>query len=173
MRKLSLFLIFTAIILIGGYFYYLPMVRWHKAAQSAGGYPYQIGLTKAVITKCVTTGTPPTCVGAGVPPDPIATPLCNTKGPGICTAYSVVSGLPAGGMGTNALFLTTSVAKAGLMPGGQLIAGGMTMTEMDSGVLASAGGCYGCGLGKADSNLLDRIASVAVYIIAGIRDKIK
>ena len=171
MRKLLIFLTFIAIILIGGYYYYLPEVRWHKAAQAAGGYPYQIGLTNVTITQCVTIGTPPVCVGAGS--DPIATPLCNTKGPAVCTAYSVASGMPAGGMGNIALFLTTAIGQAGLTPGGQLIAGGISPVLMDSGVLASAGGCAGCGLGKADSSTIDRIAKVANYIIAGFKDKIK
>jgi len=40
-------------------------------------------------------------------------------------------------------------------------------------VVASAGGCAGCGLGKADSSIIDRIAKVANYIIAGFKDKIK
>ena len=160
MRKLFIFLIFIAIVLIGGYYYYLPEVRWQKSAQAAGGYPYPIGLTGVIIIPCVTTGVPPLCTGGT---------LCNTLDALRCTMYSDVSGSPAGGMGRNALFLKTAIGQAGLSSGGQLIAGGMTMTQMDQGVLASAGGCSGCGLGKADSNIIDRIAKIANYIIAGFK----
>jgi len=72
-----------------------------------------------------------------------------------------------------ALFSLTQTSMAAYKPGDSIIAGGMTMTEMDNGVLATPGGCAGCGLGKADSSIIDRIADVAVYIIAGFRDKIK
>jgi hypothetical protein len=163
MKKLSLLLLFIAIVLIGGY-YYWSEVRWQKAVQAAGSYPYQIGLTNVVIVKCFTTTPPPKCNG-GL--------LCNLKDFATCTTYSEVSGSQAGGMGTKAIFLNTAISQAGLMAGGQLIAGGMMDSQMDQGILASAGGCSGCGLGKADSNLFDRIAGVTSYIIAGFKDKIK
>ncbi len=132
--------------------------HWRQAAQAAGGLPYQIGLTNAIIVNCVTTGYPPVCTG-GL--------LCSTLDAARCTTYSEVSGTPAGGMGTNALFLTAAIAQAGLMPGGQLIAGGMSAVLMDQGVLASAGGCYGC---VAKNNLTDKIFNwLDKYIIAGFR----
>lgn len=109
--------------------------KWQSAAQAAGGLPYQIGLTNVAIVNCVTSGVPPVCVG-GV--------LCATLDAARCVGYSEVSGKPAGGMGNNALFLNAAIAKAGLKPGGQLIAGGMSPAAMDNGVLASAGGCFGC-----------------------------
>lgn len=164
MKKLFLFLTFIALVLVGGYYYYLPEVRWQKSAQAAGGYPYQIGLTSVIVIPCVTTGVPPICTGGT---------LCNTLDVARCTMYSDVSGSPSGGMGSMALFSNMAIAQAGLSSGGQLIAGGMTMTQMDQGVLASAGGCSGCGMGKADSSVMDRIANVATYIIAGFKDKIK
>lgn len=162
MRKLFVFLTFIIIVLVGGYFYYLPEVRWHKAVESAGGYPYQIGLTKTIQTPCVVTNS--VCVGGT---------LCTVKAPGICATYSEISGMMSGGSGTMALFSQTQTSMAVYKPGDSIIAGGMTMTEMDSGVLAAPGGCAGCGMGKADSNIIDRIASIADYIIAGFRDKIK
>jgi len=163
MRKLLIFLTFIAIILISGYYYYLPEVRWQKSVQAAGGYPYQIGLTGVKIIPCFTSCCSPvcSCCSGGT--------LCVTKDVATCTMYSDVSGTPAGGMGTMALFTKTAIGQAGLSQGGQLIAGGMTMTQMDQGVLASGGGCSGCGMGKADSNIIDRIAGVVNYIIAGFK----
>jgi len=163
MRKVAISLIFVAIILIGGFYYYQPVTPLIKATQSAGGYPYQIGLTNAIIISCFTSCCAPvcTCCAGGT--------LCMTKDVATCTMYSDVSGSPAGGMGSNALFLNTAIAQAGLTPGGQLIAGGMTMTQMDSGVLASVGGCYGC---MAKASLKDKIVNwFDKYIIAGIRGK--
>jgi len=77
----------------------------------------------------------------------------------------------SGGMGTMALFSLAQTSIAMYKPGDSIIAGGMTMTQMDNGVLADPGGCSGCGMGKADSNLFDRIASIAKYIIAGFREE--
>ncbi|MFH0956211.1 MAG: hypothetical protein V1801_03325 [Candidatus Falkowbacteria bacterium] len=136
--------------------------HWRQAASAAGGFPYQIGLTKVTVIQCVTTGNPPICTG-GI--------LCATLDAARCMAYSEVSGTPAGGMGNNALFSNAAIAKAGLTSGGQLIAGGMSPVLMDQGVLASAGGCFGC---VAQNGIADKIfAFVDKYIIAGIRDKIK
>ncbi|MDO8668571.1 MAG: hypothetical protein Q7K35_05835 [bacterium] len=160
MRKVIIFLIFVAIISVSGFYYFWPEAPLIKAAQSAGGYPYQIGLTNVIVIPCVTTGVPPICTGGT---------LCNLLDVGRCALYSDVSGSPAGGMGSNALFLITAIAQAGLTSGGQLIAGGMTMTQMDSGVLASAGGCYGC---MAKAGFKDKIINwFDKYIIAGIRGK--
>lgn len=106
-------------------------------------------------TPCVTAGV---CAGGT---------LCFVTDPARCLLYSDVSGIPAGGMGSNALFSKIAIAKAGLTPGGQLIAGGMMLTSMDSGVLASAGGCYGC---MAKANFKDKIFHwLDKYIIAGIK----
>lgn len=110
-------------------------LSWQKAAQASGSMPYQIGLTKAVMVNCFTTGLPPFCAGGA---------LCGTLDVTRCALYSEVSGTPAGGMGSNALFSNVAITEAGLTPGGQLIAGGLSPTFMDQGVLASAGGCYGC-----------------------------
>ena len=137
--------------------------HWRQAAEAAGGLPYQLGLTNVMITPCVITAG--VCVGAGA--DQTATAACNTKGPGVCTIYSYVSGAPAGGMGISALFLNSSITQAGLTPGGQLIAGGMSPVLMDQGVLASAGGCFGC---MVKEKTVDKIfAWLDKYIIAGFR----
>lgn len=132
--------------------------QWRRAARAAGGLPYQIGLTKAAIIQCVTTGNPPICTGG---------PLCATLDAARCAAYSEINGTPSGGMGENALFLNAAIAQAGLTPGGQLIAGGMSPVLMDQGVLASAGGCYGC---VAKQGMADKIfAWLDKFIIAGFR----
>lgn len=134
--------------------------RWRQAAEAAAGLPYQIGLTNAIIINCFTIGIPPICTG-GL--------LCHTLDVGRCTLYSDVSGTPAGGMGFNALFLNMAIGQAGLTPGGQLIAGGMSPVFMDSGVLASAGGCYGC---LAKTGFKDKFFSwLDKYIIAGFEGK--
>jgi len=133
-------------------------LRWQNAVKAASAFPYQIGLTKVAIIKCFTTGTPPICEG-GL--------LCYTKDPATCTAYSDVSGAPAGGMGSNALFSNLAMAKAGLTPGGQLISGGMSPVLMDNGVLASAGGCYGC---YAKAGIIDNFLNFFDYIIAGFKE---
>ncbi|MFH0956086.1 MAG: hypothetical protein V1801_02655 [Candidatus Falkowbacteria bacterium] len=143
--------------------------HWRQAASAAGGFPYQIGLTKALINKCVLSITePPVCIGTTPPASELCSTIIDLER---CPLYSDVSGTPAGGMGNNALFSNAAIAKAGLTPGGQLIAGGMSPVLMDQGVLASAGGCFGC---VAQNGIADKIfAFVDKYIIAGIRDKIK
>lgn len=161
MKKLFIISILISAVLISGYYYYLPEVRWHKAAQSAGGYSYQIGLTNTTQMQCTVSCNGACCTGGT---------LCTVKAPGICATYSEISGTMAGGSGTMALFSLTQTSMAGYKPGDSIIAGGMTMTEMDNGVLATPGGCSGCGLGKADSNVLDRIAKIADYIIAGFKN---
>jgi len=164
MRKLFIFLTLSAVVFIGGYFYYLPEVRWQNGAQAVGGYPYQIGLTNVIIIPCVTTGYPPICEGGT---------LCYTLDVARCTGptgHSDVSGTPSGGMGSNALFLNTAIIQAGLTSGGQLIAGGMSPVLMDSGVLASSGGCSGC---TAKSGTTDKFFAwfkkLDKYIIAGFK----
>ncbi|MFH0955784.1 MAG: hypothetical protein V1801_01035 [Candidatus Falkowbacteria bacterium] len=170
MRKLFLLLIFIVFVLIGGYFYYLPLARWHKAAVSAGGYPYQIGLTNTRVGMCQVSCNGGCCIGQPTQ-DGI---LCTLKTAVDCTLYEQINGTMSGGMGTMALFsIPNQISMAGYKPGDSIIAGGMTMSEMGNGVLATPGGCAGCGMGKADSSVIDRIARVAGYIIAGFRDKIK
>lgn len=135
-----------------------PSASYNGAVEASAGLPYQIGLTNAVIIKCFTTGNPPVCAG-GI--------LCGTLDAARCSLYSEVSGTPSGGMGKNALFSNAAILKTGLVPGGQLIAGGMSPAAMDNGVLASAKGCFGC---SAKQNLSDKIfALLDKYIIAGFK----
>jgi len=158
-------IIITLLLLSTGFILHKLVVswRWQNAAEAAGGLPYQIGLTNAVLVPCVVSCNGGCCSGGT---------LCTVKAPGICTTYQTVSGSPAGGMGNMALFSNLAIAKAGLTQGGQLIAGGMTLTEMDQGVLASSGGCYGC---VAKSGMRDKIFSwlekLDNFIIAGFKGK--
>jgi len=130
-----------------------------NTAQAVGGYPYQIGLTGVTITPCYTSGIPPMCLGG---------PLCLTLDPGRCTVYAEASGMPAGGDGMRALFRKTALGQAGITAGGQLIAGGMSMTMMDNGILAGPAGCVGCtAQAKEQESWFDK------YIIALFKDKEK
>lgn len=139
-KRKTIILVGLTAIIAGAIAFLTPFIagrlRWRNAVEAASSFPYQIGLTDVIIINCFTTGVPPVCTGGT---------LCNMKDAATCATYSDVSGTPAGGMGSNALFLNTAIAQAGLTAGGQLIAGGMSSVLMDSGVLASSGGCYGCG----------------------------
>lgn len=162
-KKIYILIIF---ILIIGIFYFISpylskQINWHlaKKAIAEGGYTYQIGLTNVTMLKCVTTVIPPVCEGGM---------YCYLKDVGTCSLYTDVQGKPAGGQGTGGLFSAFALAQAGVMPGGQLIAGGFSPTFMDQGVLAGAGGCYNCLTAK--SNKIDRFLAWAnKYIIAGFR----
>lgn len=128
--------------------------HWSQAAEAAGGFPYQIGLTKISVLPCVPNPFPPICTGG---------PLCFTLDVGRCSMYQNVVGTPAGGSGMMALFTTASLTQAGVNPGGSLIAAGMGPTQMDNGILAGQAGCVGCTMAEAkkeDQGWLDK------YIIA-------
>jgi hypothetical protein len=170
MRKNKFTILFSTILLLSiiiGIFLLPKSIsswRWNMAAEAVGSMPYQIGLTNVMITNCFITGEPPICTGSI---------LCSTFHIDVarCLNHSDVNGKPAGGMGNEALFLNTAIAKAGLTPGGQLIAGGLSMVAMDQGVLASAGGCFGC---VAKDSAKDRIfAWLDKYIIAGFKQSEK
>ncbi len=148
---IALSYVFLNLFVVGAY--------WNSASAQAGSIPYQIGLTGVQIIDCYTTGEPPVCTGGT---------LCHVRDAARCLQYSDVSGTPAGGMGMNALFNKMMIAQAGLTPGGELIAGGMGQTEMDSGILASWGGCAGACIGKVDtySRALARLFKANKFILA-------
>lgn len=157
--KIIILLVSLIIFITGAYFYISNSSGFHlfQGAEAVGGYPHQIGLIGVGIVPCFTTGYPPVCSG-GV--------LCYLKDPASCTAYSDVSGAPAGGMGMDALFRNDALVLAGLTEGGQLIAGGMSKVFMDNGVIASAGGCAGC---LAKANKIDKIKEVFDYVMASFK----
>lgn len=132
-------------------------LKWKMSLEAAGGFPYQIGLTDVTVTACTPTPCPGTCMCTGGS-------LCMFKDVATCATYSDVLGTPAGGAGSGALFTNAAIAQAGLSSGGQLIAGGMSSVAMDSGVLASAGGCSGC------SASLDKPKNLAYKILDWLDD---
>lgn len=156
MKKYIIIIILILAIFLG---LFLPSAIYkYKIVKAVSSLPYQIGLTSVVIVKCFTSGVPPICQGGT---------LCYTKDVATCTNYSDVSGTPAGGMGSNALFSNMAIGQAGLAPGGQLIAGGLSPTLMDNGILASVGGCYGC---TAKAGLSNKIfAWIDKFFIAGFK----
>jgi len=164
-KKILLFVILGVLIVVFASFFVVEKFSWKagaiKVIEASGSCPYQIGLTNVFQTPCVIS------VDSCTPG-----PLCKIKDPASCTAYSEVSGVPAGGMGQNALFLKTSIAQAGLpLTGGQLIACGSSPAFMDNGVLASYGGCAGAGcLAMTNRNFFEKFYDSINYIIAGFRD---
>lgn len=163
LKKKKYLIIITTFVLVSSVYFlkdnFIRRYEWHRAAEAAASMPFQIGLMNVSIIPCFTTGIPPTCNG-GL--------LCFTKDAGTCTLYSDVSGTPSGGMGANALFQKLAIAKAGVAPGGQLIAGGMSPVLMDSGVLGGAAGCYGCGLAVGNKSFFDKAYD---FIIATFVEK--
>lgn len=175
----------SAIIILGLYFVpgYVLNKRWSiilKEVKAIGGEcSYQIGLTKTTISQCIPSCYVGTAPAACCAPSPGATgagaalcPLIVPKGgtyETTCPLYSGVSGMPAGGMGSTALFTNVAIAKAGLTPSGQLIACGLTMTNMDQGILASSGGCSGCSFAKL--NKKDKLLMwLSDFFIAGKKE---
>ncbi len=159
MKKKLTFLIALVVVIA---FLFAPRVErhleWESAAEAVSSFPYVLGLTNVIMIPCTTTGTPPICTGGT---------YCNIKDAATCTTYEDVSGTQSGGMGNEALFSIMQISQAGLTSGGSLIAGGMGPTLMDSGVLASSGGCSGC---TARASRFDRIKTwFNDFIIAGIR----
>ncbi|MFH1661489.1 MAG: hypothetical protein ABIA02_00085 [Candidatus Falkowbacteria bacterium] len=149
-KRIILISSFILVISLISFIKFADYYNWNKAVEAAGGFPYQIGLTNVTIFPCFTTGTPPVCT-CGI----LCMGNCSIKDVGTCSLYSEVSGTHAGGEGSSPtdapLFLKTSIIQTGLSVGGQLIAGGMSPVLMDSGVLASAGGCSGC-VGRIDTS---------------------
>ncbi|MCK4539918.1 hypothetical protein KAU09_02060 [Candidatus Parcubacteria bacterium] len=148
-------------------------IEWKMAEKviASGGYPVEAGIINVVAINCFTTGNPPVCTGGT---------LCTTKDAASCTMYSDVSGTGAYAMGgdqsdfkmamagtTNLLLSNIAIGQAGLTNGGQLIAGGMSPSLMDSGVLASAGGCSGC---MAKSGFFNGVKEKFKFIIAGFKE---
>lgn len=147
-KKIIILSIITVLIIAG--LLIIPKINhyieWKQAEAAASSMPYQIGLTNVITDMCRVQpmGTaPPQCWGTK---QQAAAKLCMTLTSQIakCPLYTEVNGTKAGGMGNQALFLNTAIAKAGVSDGGQLIAGGMSLVLMDSGVLAGKGGCFGC-----------------------------
>ncbi len=167
MKKISLYLsAFFIVLIVAVYFIFWPKTRLNLAAEATGGFPYQIGLTGVTVTQCYTS-----CPAPVVPTCCMGGTLCTMKTVAQCVLYSDVMGSPSGGMGSNAIFSNINLGIAGVSSGGQLIAGGSTMTEMDSGVLAGMGGCAGVGCAAVkDKNIFERYYEIIKYGIASFKD---
>ena len=140
-------------------------VEWKMAAEAASELSYQIGLTSVVVVPCeVTTTVPPVCVGGTLCYVKNADPKKGGADSVTCPLYSDVSGVPAGGMGSNALFLNTALAQAGVTTGGQLIAGGVLPTNMDQGVLGGPGGCSGCIAAAENKNFFAKAKDFVIAV---------
>lgn len=173
-KKIILSSVIILILLLGlGFFTHKSVAswRWNKAASAAGALPYQIGLTNTVQIKCTLSCCTPVCsccIGTG----PMVSMLCPMKDVASCSLYSEINGTMAGGSGSMALFSNiTQIPMSGYKPGDSIIAGGMSMTQMDQGVLATPGGCAGC---MAKSGKVDKIFAwlekLDKYIIAGFKN---
>ncbi len=144
-KKIILFAAAVALIGAGVYGgkYAVNYREFQKAAEAAGSFPYQVGVTNAIITKCTTS-----CCSAAGCRCCMGGTLCTTiPDETNCVLYSDINGTSAGGSGEPPLLLSNvAIGQAGLTSGGQLIYGGMTnsMYMSANAVLASSGGCYGC-----------------------------
>lgn len=171
-QKIIFFLIIP-LIFIGLFF--LPKIvsemRWNIISQQAraasSGYPYVIGLKAVTVSPCV----PSCCSSAGCRCciGEMGGELCVTKPiEAECVLYTDIFGTPAGGAGTNGLYLKTQVALAGVKPGDDILSGGMSMLAMEQGVLASPQGCSGC-IGKL--NAKDKFVMwLSDFFIAGKKE---
>ena len=159
-----------------GAFVHKSIVSWRfsRAVSAAGAMPYQIGLTNTVQIKCTLSCCTPVC-SCCIGTVPMVSTLCPLKDVATCSLYSEINGTMAGGSGRMALFSNiTQIPMSGYKPGDSIIAGGMSMTQMDQGVLATPGGCAGCMTKSGINNkIFTWLEKLDKYIIAGFKDKIK
>lgn len=140
-----------------------------KEAIAGMNFPTELGLTNVTVNECQ----PSCCMG------PVCTccsngSLCSSDQAPVCPRATVV-GIPAGGNGNQGLFLKTSLAVTGVSQGGQLIAGGMGPTMMDSGVLSGKSGCVGSAcsaLNTDNKNLWTKSKLALKYIIGKFKRKL-
>ena len=168
LKKINKIIIFTLVLILAftwGGVNLNEKIEWQMAEDLLAGsaFPVEPGIMTSIHIPCFTTGTPPVCAGGQT---------CSTKTVADCVLYTDVSGtlavainselVPkdiilanaesynqdtvelAQSMATNYLFSNINMGMAGLIPGADLIAGGMSPTMMDSGPLASWGGCANC-----------------------------
>ena len=153
-KKIIIFLLL--IVLLGGGLVSIPIVNkliWENTKKALADLnpPFQLGLTKTVITPCVPVYTGTTCVCTPV------NNLCAVLPCSSCPAYSNVQGLPAN---TDPIYDKALVSKAaimfsGLIEGGQAIIFGASPTYTWG--MASYEGCYDetgavCSVAKKNKN---------------------
>lgn len=163
-RKITLFLatIITCSVALVSLSIY-DIAKQRSVARAVSSFPTQLGLLGVTQIQCTTSCCTPvcSCCTGGT--------LCMTKDVATCTTYKNVSGTMAGGSANAALFSVSMLGSAGVQDGGQLMAGCMSPTMCDSGVLAGAGGCTGTGCAKRD--VLKEMKDIVMEIfIAGDKD---
>ena len=150
--KKKIICLFVCVMIVSFLIWLVPdVIKYRKAVKASGGLPFQAGLTKSVLTKCIMDPNTGTCPNHD---------LC-LAAPGKCSIYIAVDGTPAGGMGSQILLADVTVGKIGLTQGTSIIAGGKSPVFID--VSASIGGtAYGVG------RRIDKTLDWFDYIIAGI-----
>ena len=118
-------------------FYHYQSLRWPDLAQKARadsiGFPQQFGLTNTASIRCVPIQPTGNCPNH---------PLCALKPNNICGQYTVITGVPAGGDGSEIILNSTQLATIKYKSGDSIIAGGLSNALLQ--VVAAPGGCYGC-----------------------------
>ena len=149
--KKRIICLFVCVMIVSFLIWLVPdVIKYRKAVKASGGLPFQVGLTKSVLTKCITDPDTGTCPNHD---------LC-LMAPGKCAAYTAVDGTPAGGMGSQILLADVTIGKIGLTQGTSIIAGGKSPVLID--VSASIGGtAYGIG------RRIDKVLDWFDFIIAG------
>lgn len=104
----------------------------NKKAVASSGLPYQVGLTNVVLVPCVWVVASGVCTGGT---------LCPMVDPAQCNLTTDIAGTPAGGMGSEITLSTVAVSMIGVVPGGQIIAGGIGPTMIN--VAAGMAGKWG------------------------------
>lgn len=127
--------IFFGIGLVGLIFLVLLLapdfIKYRGVVRATAAFPYEVGIMNAIVVQCTPVTPPGICTGMG---------LCSTLTVAQCALHSDVSGMQAGGMGSDVLLSQTTIGQIGLAAGGSVIAAGLSPTLMDGGPAASMGG---------------------------------
>lgn len=105
-----------------------------KQAQAASaGFPQQFGLSNTIAMQCMPVEPTGNCLNH---------PLCALKPNYECAQYTVITGTPAGGDGSEVILNAAQLAAIQYKTGDSIIAGGLSSALLQ--VVAAPGGCYGC-----------------------------
>ena len=127
--KKRIILVIVVIIILGLAIWLVPnIMKYRSAVQASSGFPYQVGLTKTVLTKCILDPDTGTCPNHD---------LC-LMAPGECAIFTAVDGSPSGGMGSQVLLSDATIGIIGLVSGASYMGGGSSPVLMN--VSASIGG---------------------------------
>ena len=137
--KIIIFLAVTTLFITSIYF--MPeissFIRWrlisHEAKAATSSFPMQFGLINTIMIKCAPVPTAMNCPQHR---------LCAMKPPTECGNYTVITGQPAGGNGSEIVVDTIQYSMSGYKLGDNVIAAGISDALIQ--VIATPGGCYGC-----------------------------